>query len=448
MSYLVGMDDTDSRSGHCTTHLGYLVVCELARLGCTFPRYPRLVRLNPNIPFKTRGNAAVCIEFEAGSEVIRERAFSATERLLEEEADVENGANAGLVMVSKEEVPGLFRQVYQEAISGLVNYRRVIRAVEEMGVRHKFLGNGMGIVGAVASLGFSDTEDHTYELIAYRRPENCGTFRELERESVVRMEAETFPHTFNSYDHESGRVLISPTGPDPVFLGVRGDSPRAVLDAFRRLRVREEPLGYVVYATNQSTDAHLANRLRLPLKAFSAGWLEGSVSSVRPSRGGHLLLELHAGGYTIPCMVYEPSGDLSRLARLLRPGDSVMLAGGVRRASSKHPAVVNVERIDVLSLSPRGRVTNPRCAACGSGTKSEGRGKGYQCKRCGLKWEGPKSRRVHPAPPRLLPGTYLPSPRAQRHLTKQLIRYGNEPVGTHGLVDGWLVPPRMELKLR
>ena len=251
MSYLLGIDDTDSKFGHCTTHLGYLMTSELAHVGCTFPAYPRLVRLNPNVPFKTRGNAAVCIEFEASSDGLRDAAFLAAERLLEEEADVENGANAALVMASREAADmEFFRQVYLRAVSGIVNYRAVIRAVSEMGVRKRLLGNGMGIVGAVASMGFScDLDDHTYELIAYRRPERCGTRRALERGSVVAMEAETFPHTFNSYDHESGRVLVAPSGPDPVLAGVRGDSPRTVLEAFQMIRMGEEPLGHIVYAS-------------------------------------------------------------------------------------------------------------------------------------------------------------------------------------------------------
>ena len=128
-----------------------------------------------------------------------------------------------------------FRQVYQRAVSGVVNYRGVIQAVSKKGIRHKLLGNGMGIVGATASLGFSCAlDDHTYELLAYRKPESCGTPRAVGAESVKEMEVETFPHTFNSYDHESGRVLVAPTGPDPVLAGVRGDSPRAVLEAFRK----------------------------------------------------------------------------------------------------------------------------------------------------------------------------------------------------------------------
>jgi tRNA(Ile2)-agmatinylcytidine synthase len=443
LSYLLGIDDTDSRFGHCTTHLGYLVICELARIGCTFSTYPRLVRLNPNIPFKTRGNAAVCVEFEARSDGRAEEAFEAAERLLSAEADVANGANSAIVMAPRGAADELAfcREEYQRAISGVVNYRGVIRAVSKMGFRYKLLGNGMGIVGAVASLGFScDLDDHTYELIAYRKPECCGTRRAVEPESVVEMEAQTFPHTFNSYDHESGRVLVAPTGPDPVLLGVRGDSPRTVLEAFRRIRTGEEALGHVVYATNQCTDAHLRSRLTTPLKAFSAGWLEGTVAAVVPSQGGHLMLQLRAqDSSTLCCMVYEPSGDLRRVARLLRPGDSVRVSGGVRRASSKNPAVVNVEKIDVLSTSHQPIKTTPRCVVCGSGMKSEGRGKGYQCKRCGQKSaEGAEAGVRKPARTGIHPGTYLPSPRAQRHLTKQLIRYGNEAVGSRAVVEGWV----------
>lgn len=143
MTYFLGIDDTDSKFGHCTTHLGYLIVSELARIGCTFRAYPRLVRLNPNVPFKTRGNAAVCIEFEASTAGLRDEAFAAAERLLEEEADVENGANAALVMSSEDAGDAeFFRRVYLRAVSGIVNYRGVIRAVSEMGSATSFSGTG------------------------------------------------------------------------------------------------------------------------------------------------------------------------------------------------------------------------------------------------------------------------------------------------------------------
>ena len=396
MRYLLGIDDTDSRFGHCTTHLGYLIACELARAGCALPTYPRLVRLNPNIPFKTRGNAAVCIEFEADPSRLPD-AVECAERLLEAEADVANGANAALVLVPKDPDPLYFRQLYERALGGIVGYKAVIKAVSATEAHLKLLGNGMGIVGAAASLGFRpESNDHTFELLAYRRPENCGTQREVDRASVKEMEADTFPHTFNSYDHESGRVLISPTGPDPVLLGIRGDSPDVVLLAYRRVRVGEDPLGHIVYVTNQCTEAHLGSGLSLPLKAYSSGWLEGIVVSKEPQEGGHLSLVIEAGGSRVVCMVYEPSGDLRRMANQLESGDLLRLCGGVRRATSRHQAVLNVEKIEVISVSGR------------------------------------------PARRMLQPGTYLPSPRAQRHLTKQLIRYGNEAGRFPGLVPGWI----------
>ena len=396
MTYLLGVDDTDSKFGHCTTHLAYLIVDELLRLGCGVPAYPRLVRLNPNVPFKTRGNAAVCVEFEA-SERLADDAFRAAERLLLAEADVANGANSALIMAREERDPEFFRRLYLRALNGVVNFRGVIRELSKMGVRHKLLGNGMGAVGAAASLGFKESDDHTYELIAYRMPGSCGTPRAVDPSSVAEMEAATFPHTFNSLDHGSGRVLVAPKGPDPVLLGVRGDSPTAVLDAFRRVRFDEEPLGYMVYATNQCTDAHLDEELQVPLKAYSSGWLTGKVASTRVERGSHMTISLSVGDSKVACMVYEPSGDLRFMARLLRAGDKVRVFGGVRRASSKNPAALNVERIDVLA------------------SKSA------------------------------LPGSYLPSPRAQRHLTKQLVRYGNESQTKSPIIEGWIKGPASPL---
>lgn len=438
MKYLLGLDDTDSRFGHCTTHLGYLIVRELSKIGCSFPTYPRLVRLNPNVPFKTRGNAAVCIEFQSedGAE-----AFRVAKNLLEQESDVKRGANAALVMaVAESEADRSFaRQVYERAICGIVNYRRLLHDIAKTGIRHVELGNGMGIVGAIASLGFAyPNDDHTYELIAYRTPERCGTPRMVEDESVLRMELETFPRTFNSYDHESGRVLLAPTGPDPVLLGVRGDSPQTVLEAFRETRVCEEPLGHLIYATNQCTDAHLRSRLSTPLSAYSAGWVEGEILSKEPMQGGHLMIRLRLGGLsTEDCMVYEPSGDLRRVANLLLPGDVVRVSGGVRRASSRHPDVINAEKIEVLSVSNRSSA-NPRCRECGSRMKSEGRRKGYQCRKCGARMSQADVPREAPTLKRkIIPGIYLPSPRAQRHLTKQLIRYGEECLIAHDLIGGW-----------
>src|SRR5436309_682270 len=61
----IGVDDTDSLRGMCTTFLAAELVRDLTR-DFDLVGYPRLVRLNPNIPWKTRGNAAVCLRIGSG----------------------------------------------------------------------------------------------------------------------------------------------------------------------------------------------------------------------------------------------------------------------------------------------------------------------------------------------------------------------------------------------
>ncbi len=433
MRCLLGLDDTDSQFGHCTTHLGFRIVGDLLELGCVFTTYPRLVRLNPNVPFKTRGNAAVCLEFETDD---TDGAFGTAERRMRELSDVRNGANSALVFSAGEDGLSLFRSLYLSAISGLVGYRRVLDLLNRRRVRNLTLGNGMGVVGAAASLGFSVKDDHTYELIAYRDEAACGTTRIIDSDSVREMEAKTFPHTFNSYDHKNGRILVAPHGPDPVFLGIRADSPGVASSAFGMLRFDEPLAGHMIYLTNQCTDAHLADRLELPLKAYSSGWLEGVVRLVGKGEGGHVYFDLDAAGSGVHCAVYRPAADLKREAAMLRPGDSVRVYGGVRRATPRHPPILNTEKIVVLSLNIEPRISNPVCGRCGIAAKSEGARKGFQCRRCGAKFDRSALRTDRRARG-IEPGIYLPSSGSQRHLTKPLIRYGRESHEIRPPVEGW-----------
>ena len=387
MRCLVGIDDTDSSRGYCTTYLAYRIACDLSPEVVVLP-YPSLVRLNPNIPFKTRGNAAVRLLVEASN---ADLAFGLISAKVKELSDVRGGANSGVVFLEDPAAASKFEPLYLQALTGLVSPHRVRRLVEELGARSLELGNGMGLVGAASSLGFSTRFDHTFELIAYRRKEFWGTARQIDGSSVRDMDAETFPHTFNNYDYQKRKVLIAPHGPDPVFAGVRGDSPLAVIGAFGMLHYVEPLQGYMVYISNQHTDAHL--RRELEWKVYSSGWLDGMVNEVRVGAGGHVYVSLRAGGRSRPAAAYEPTGDLRRIAKLLRPGDSVRAFGGVRRGTSRHPAVLNLEKFELRSPA-RTRQSLPR-------------------------------------------GTYIASPRANRHLTKPLIRYGREDYTSESEADGW-----------
>lgn len=434
MRCLIGIDDTDSRFGYCTTHLGFKMVQALAKEGCLFDTYPRLVRLNPNIPFKTRGNAAVCIEFECTD---TDRAFETAHALLLENSDVKNGANSGMILL-KGFIPEFFARLYSKAISGLANHRPVLRYLREAGIRHAILGNGMGVVGAAACMGFRKEDDHTYELIAYRNPNAYGTPRMIDAMSVIEMEKRTFPHTFNNYDHRSRRILISPHGPDPVFLGIRADSPEVALQSFAFVRYIEELEGHLIYLSNQCTDAHLSRRLSAMPKAYHSGSLEGVVNGIYRGEGGHVYFDLELGSSRVKGAVYSSSGDLSKVVCLLATGDRIRIYGGVRRATAKHPPVINIEKIEVLSVSPSIRAENPICERCGKRMKSEGAGKGFQCRVCGAK-KGNGSRSIIRLDRTLVPGIYLPSAGGQRHLTKPLVRYGSECSEVHPLVEGWLI---------
>ena len=388
MRLLIGIDDTDSSRGWCTTYLAYRIATDLRPEVNVLP-YPRLVRLNPNIPFKTRGNAAVCLQVEAPD---ADTAFEAVSSKVEELSDVEGGANSGMVLLEDPSVYRSFGPLYLQALTGVVSPRKVRRFLDAMGARHFELGNGMGLVGAASSLGFDERFDHTCELIAYRRKEHWGTRRIIDDGSVREMDAKTFPHTFNNYDYQKRKVLIAPHGPDPVFAGVRGDSPRSVAEAFAMLRYDEPLAGHMVYVSNQHTDAHLQSPLAW--KVYSSGWIDGAVKGVSTGVGGHVYVALDADGRKLLAAAYEPTGDLRRTARLLQPGDRIRALGGVRRGPSLHPAVLNMEKFEVFS---KGRTGLPK-------------------------------------------GVYISSPRANRHLTKPLTRYGREDSGRAEPFSGWLEP--------
>lgn len=385
MRYLVGIDDTDSSRGFCTTYLAYRIAVDLWPGVAVLP-YPRLVRLNPNIPFKTRGNAAVCLQLETRNPA---EAFGRIAAKVRELSDVQGGANSGMVFIQASAARN-FRPLYLAALKGVVNPHAVRRMVAEAGGRTLELGNGMGLVGAASSLGFDEEMDHTFELIAYRQRDNWGTHRIIDSSSVKGVDAKLFPRLFNSYDYQKRKVLIAPHGPDPVFVGIRGDSPSTALKGFRGVKHEEQLEGHMLYLSNQHTDAHLSSPI--DWKVYSSGWALGTVASVSVGEGGHVYMELDQEGGRHIVAAYEPTGDLMRTVRRLHRGDRVRAFGGVRRGTSRHPKVLNLEKLEVVKSVAGGL---PR-------------------------------------------GIYVSSPRANRHLTKPLIRYGREDHSKPRKLEGWL----------
>src|SRR5919112_1131404 len=98
----IGFDDTDSTNGRCTTHLAYTIADILIKkFKVNFTDFPLLIRLNPNIPIKTRGNGAVCLRIKGKDyEKIKEEIIY----FIESYSDLENSANPGVVFYKRNEI--------------------------------------------------------------------------------------------------------------------------------------------------------------------------------------------------------------------------------------------------------------------------------------------------------------------------------------------------------
>jgi tRNA(Ile2)-agmatinylcytidine synthase len=274
------------------------------------------------------------------------------------------------------------------------------------------------MIGSLAAIGAGlDSAEHTFEIIAYRIRENLGSPRRIDRESVKLMNSKYEDRTFHNLDPDSGRVLVSPHGPDPVLMGIRGYSPNDVLGAFNEVQLREEIERVMIFRTNQGTDAHLGKTRRtVDLKAYQSGTLAGRVDDMpKVLRGGHVIFRLRDDSGLIDCAVYRPTGSLALAARDLLRGDTVRVCGGVSRRREGRPTL-NVEKLEVLDLVEEITDANPMCSDCGGRCESMGRGQGLRCKKCGQRNEYTSKIQLRQER-RLQPNIYVPPPRARRHLT-------------------------------
>lgn len=69
MKYIIGIDDHDSPNRGCTTHFATNLIKILHKDGIKLLDFPYLIRLNPNIPWKTRGNASIKLIVESDKDI-------------------------------------------------------------------------------------------------------------------------------------------------------------------------------------------------------------------------------------------------------------------------------------------------------------------------------------------------------------------------------------------
>ena len=192
----IGFDDTDSPTGMCTTFLAYKIVDLLQKQKTEFLDFPKLIRFNPNIPWKTRGNGAVSLKIKTNQP---SKIKKQIKNLVSKYSDTKNGANPGLVFFENDLIPPEFTKFSNLALWQLINRNNAKKFVKKNNLDFYYEGNGQGLIGAISAIGY-DFSDHTLELLSYRKKSKFGKERIISAESVKKMQENTFPYTFNSFD--------------------------------------------------------------------------------------------------------------------------------------------------------------------------------------------------------------------------------------------------------
>ncbi len=430
-SVWIGIDDTDSPAGGCTTWVLSELLREARAVGIDLIGEPRLVRLNPNVPWKTRGNAALGARFGRGAGPRRRIGEIDGQPVWSHARGGPLGPAAAdawidrawrvVIRSSRVGAPGtdpalvasprrLSASLYWAAVREVVPVERARTEVHARGATVRTLGDDRGIVGAAAAIAWAGAHP-TWELLAYRSEDRIGRPRTVNAASVRRA-ARRQPGLFLCEDPRTRRLLVAPHTACPILFGLRGVSPEAPLRA--RPAIRSEPVDrWVLFRTNQGTGDHLVDRPFTGFAPYTAGRWRGTVGSVPEIRsGGHVAFSVvDQDGVAVPCIAFEPTKTLPRIARALLPGDRIRVWGS--RASDP---TVRLEGLEILALAPRtARAHPPRCPSCGTSTGSLGRQRGYRCARCHRRWP-PEAARREGTRTSLRVGSYHPTPSARRHL--------------------------------
>jgi tRNA(Ile2)-agmatinylcytidine synthase len=407
----IGIDDTDSERGLCTTYLSAVLMERLRPLG-DIVGFPKLIRLNPCARYKTRGNAAIAIELESDCpEEVRDAALKTVQEL----SDFSGmNTNPGLVIASRRTLQ--MTAFYQRAVTEILEIKDAKKLLDEEGIWYRGFKKGRGLIGALAAIG-AVLPDFTYELIAYRERARWGTLRRIDEESVWRADTLTYPRTWDTVDHHNNRIVFAPHSGDPVLFGIRGSDPEAILKAFQT--IKSEPVERsVLYQTNQGTDAHILQGVVSDVLDNQSYRLHGFVAEpAKAIAGGHLFFPLQDGSSRINCAAFEPTKNFRAIVKQLISGDELEVYGSVQDGS------LNLEKINILHLADIVETSAPLCPECKKRMESAGKGQGYRCRRCKTHAE----ERMRLLLPRQLEnGYYEVPPCARRHLSRPLVRMCGE----------------------
>lgn len=439
--YSIGFDDIDSLLGGCTTHFATLVIRKIYRYGGFLLDYPRLIRLNPDIPWKTRGNGAVAIDFGLRKDLIHDFIEDIKKDLVA--YVTEEGASPGSTQ------PGMLvidvKKMDPEKLDILMSYsmkatyqvidnsilKETISKISDSIISMLTINGRRGLIGSLAAIGNLLLYDYTYELLVYRSLGEKGrrfTKKTLTKLKDILIDIED-EFSFAHVDYENNKVLVTPAGPDPVIMGIRGDSPSKLYSIFRRL-VKDLSLKYeswILYVTNQGTNEHLYNSKQSINQLYYRQILRNIEikGSIKDEMGSHKYMNnFQLSGQKGRLYVYYESGRMRNFFSSFEKGDLIEIGGSIKPSIKPgYDVVVNSEYISILKLNNT-REVKPVCPKCYTHMVSMGRDKGYRCRKCGyrIEWDNIYVN-IYRSP---YPDILLPPLRSIKHLSKPLKRFGRE----------------------
>jgi len=414
---LVGLDDTDSRElGMCTTYVAARLAERLQSAGHTVER-TLLVRLNPAVEHKTRGNAALAIHTEAGPET----ALAAAREELERAETDDSRTNPGAVVADcgPDSIPGGVAEFAREAVRDFHDIEDARALADEHAFETLSRGNGRGLIGALAAVGAWEAfEEWTYEHISYRERDRWGCERDVDLDSVFAAAQRGYPGVWDTVDRVEGEAVCVPHTPCPILYGIRGDEPAVCQQV--AADIESEPVASShLFVTNQGTDLHLRDSTIGGIENGRAYRVDGEVVDPPETReGGHVFFDLVDDADRLTCAAFEPTKRFRERVRALRAGDELTVCGEVSDETLK------LEKFAVRDLVTTEQAT-PDCPDCGNSMKSAGRNQGYRCRDCGTRADGTVETLIERELER---GWYEVPPCARRHIAKPLVRGGFDDV--------------------
>ena len=389
----LGLDDTDSLSGGCTTAVMDDLLANLP--SGVIQGTPCLVRLWPMAQQRTRGNAALAVELTTDDEpsLLSHLDHWWNDHLeplaghvspSQHSARIQVASSPGMVWFSTKPDP----EFYWRAVRGEVVLDDAPSATRRWG--------GMGVIGATAAVAW-DGPATTWEAIAWRMGDETGSKRRIDEDALHEIDA--WPEVVLSRDPRQGKQLIAPRGNSPVLFGVRSLSQTRAEEACLHLAESKntEPVRrWRVFQTNQASGDHLATTHTFVVESVD----------VHPARK-------HATVSTDSLVVrcFAEGGPVNALARWLKPGDRFEVRGLVASDGSLH-----AEQMRVVAPMSRRR-ERPLCSDCLVRLKSMGTGQGLRCPQCKQRSED-EWKDLPPVPP--FDGWVEPPMDGRRHLARPL----------------------------